>query len=506
MTSPARRPSSSLGSTAVGPGLARELGLAGLIATALSAMVGVGINILPFTLQRSQPGVGAAVPLACLLAAVPAGLAALCYAVLSSAMPRAGGSYVIATRALHPWAGFVASFALWFGLSVATGVVAFLNVPMIRDILANLGRPDLAPLLDHGGLRVPLALAAIWLAWWVNLIGVKFYERIILVMIVAAVVGPLIMITVGATHSSEDYQRALALKSVVQPPAGPLPAFGIAAFLGACVTMFSSFIGFDAVAQAGGEARNASDLPKSILIAIGVVALYYVTFTWAVYHAVPWQHIYRESLAHDVSAPGLLAPLLPSWLGVIILVAVWIAILKVLPALILANSRMLFAFGADRIFPAGLARVHPRYHTPHNALTVTAVFASLSVVGCQVASDFFLGVDMLVLSMLVSFWLTACAVVTFPYINPRLQQRVSFLRSRPAQIAVAGAAMVLLGALLLIQVAADVRSSVPWYLHSTTTWLLVMGAATLLFGNYWSRLTRSGIDPRAEIFSTLPEE
>src|SRR5439155_4106976 len=60
--------------------LAREMSLLGLVATAFGAMIGIGINILPFMVQRSQPGVGAHVPLADLIAAVPAGLAAPCYA------------------------------------------------------------------------------------------------------------------------------------------------------------------------------------------------------------------------------------------------------------------------------------------------------------------------------------------------------------------------------------------------------------------------------------------
>src|SRR5262245_40661367 len=97
------------------PRLRREISLLGLIATALCAMVGVGVNVMPFMVQRSHPGVGGAVPIAYVLAAVPAALAALCYALLATAMPRAGASYVNATRALSPFAGFLASFAQWFG-------------------------------------------------------------------------------------------------------------------------------------------------------------------------------------------------------------------------------------------------------------------------------------------------------------------------------------------------------------------------------------------------------
>ena len=72
-------------------------------------------------------------------AAVPALLAAMAYAVLATAMPRAGGSYLYASRGLNPFLGFVASFSQWFGLSIVIGVIAYIIVPFLRDITAALG-------------------------------------------------------------------------------------------------------------------------------------------------------------------------------------------------------------------------------------------------------------------------------------------------------------------------------------------------------------------------------
>ena len=59
------------------PRLRRDLGLVGLAAAGIGSMVGAGINIVPFALQRSVPGIGEYVLPAYLLAAVPAVLAAL---------------------------------------------------------------------------------------------------------------------------------------------------------------------------------------------------------------------------------------------------------------------------------------------------------------------------------------------------------------------------------------------------------------------------------------------
>ena len=66
-------------------------------------------------------------------AALPALFAAFAYAILASAMPRAGGSYIYASRGLSPYLGFIASFSQWFGLSIAIGVIAYVIVPFFRD-------------------------------------------------------------------------------------------------------------------------------------------------------------------------------------------------------------------------------------------------------------------------------------------------------------------------------------------------------------------------------------
>src|SRR5262245_48966783 len=93
------------------PTLRRDIGLVGLVATGVCAMVGAAINVIPFMIQRNVPGIGPHVLTAYAIGAVPAFFAGLAYAILASAMPRAGGSYVYASRALSPYAGFVASFS-----------------------------------------------------------------------------------------------------------------------------------------------------------------------------------------------------------------------------------------------------------------------------------------------------------------------------------------------------------------------------------------------------------
>ena len=72
-------------------------------------------------------------------------------------MPRAGGSYIYASRGLNPYLGFVASFSQWFGLSIAIGVVSYVIVPFLRDIAAAVGWMDVAAMLEIGSIRVAIA-------------------------------------------------------------------------------------------------------------------------------------------------------------------------------------------------------------------------------------------------------------------------------------------------------------------------------------------------------------
>ena len=87
-----------------------------------------------------------------------------------------------------------------------------------------------------------------------------------------------------------------------------------------------------------------------------------------------------------------------------------VALVNDLPAMLLSVSRLMFAWASDGIFPAFVARVHPLFHTPYSALILSGVVATIGILGSHFAGDFFLGVDIMVTSMLVNF-LLMCFIV-----------------------------------------------------------------------------------------------
>ncbi len=487
--------------------LAREMGLMGLVATGVCSMVGAGINVIPFMIQRHVPGIGPHVLIAFACAALPAVLAGLAYATLASAMPRAGGSYVYASRALSPYLGFIASFSQWFSLCVAIGVVSYVLVPFLRDIAIALGSGGVAATLESGPVRLAISLGCLWAAAAVNLLGVKAYERLIVPLMFLTFALGGVVIVAGFAFDHRDFVEAVAARGGGPLPSGEAPPLGPGLLLPASALLFASFIGFDSIAQAGGEARRpARDLPLAIAIAVVSVGVFYMLFTAAVYHAVPWHYIADQARSRDLTAPGLLGYLLPPFWTVVIVSSAAVALVKDLPAMLLAVSRLMFAWAEDGIFPRRVAAVHPRFRTPHVAIAASGAMATLGVSGSHLAGDFFLGVDILVTSMLVNFLLMAVSVLTLPRRNPTLAREVTVIPVRAVQAPLAALGVLVLAGFLAVHTWRDLAMPVrAWYFRSTPVWLVVMAIGSLIYVREIRALRRSGVDVEAR-FAALPPE
>ncbi len=456
-------------------------------------------------IHRSVPGIGPYVFPAFLFAMVPGLLAALAYSSLSSAMPRAGGSYIYASRGLNPYLGFIASFSQWFGLSIVIGVIAYIIVPFIRDVFIGLEWEVAATFLEQGTVRITIALALIWLFVYINVLGGKFYERTVVpLMILMFMLGVIVIIT-GFTFNQEHYLSVI--KENVTPQISDRPDFDLRIFLSAAAILFSSFIGFDAIAQAGGEAKNPSrSLPIAIMLAILTVGTFYFLYTIGVYHTVPWWYVQEQAAIKDITAPGLISPLLPTILSVGILVGAAIALINDLPAMLLSVSRLVFAWSDDGIFPSGIAATHQKYHTPHRALYLSGGIASVGVLGSHFAGDFFLGIDIMITSMMVNFLLMCLTLLTIFKVNPTLSKEIKVLKSLKIRRFVGLTGVLLLLLFLTVHTMKDLNAEVDaWYFRSTPVWLIVMTIGSLIYFTKTNSMKRSGKD-LDELFRKLPSE
>ena len=480
------------------------MGLMLVTATGICSMMGASINVIPFMIQKNVPGIGPYVVPAFLFAAIPAIFAAYSYAILSSSMPRAGGSYLYASRGLSPYLGFIASFSQWFGLSIVIGVIAYIIVPFIRDVFYNLGLISISDFLEVGYVRLSISLILIWVFVYVNIIGGKLYRNTLIPMLFIMFALGSIVIVSGVLFNQNDFIEAVFEIEKREITSIQYKQFDWRVFLTASTLLFSSFIGFDAIAQTGNEAKNPTkNIPRAILLAIFIVSIYYILFTISVYNIVPWNFVADESLIKDITAPGLLSYVLPPFWGILIILGATIALINDLPAMILSVSRLMFAWSKDKIFPKKVSSIHEKYNTPYISIFVVGVVASIGSIGSHFAGDFFLGIDIMVTSMMINFLLMCITVITIAKVNPKLYKEITIFKNRTLQKIIGYFGSVVIVIFLVIHTYKDLTSEVDaWYFHSTFIYLIVMTLASLYFLIRWIQIKRNN----KHIFKSLPSE
>ena len=157
-------------------------------------------------------------------------------------MPRAGGSYIYASRGLHPYFGFVASFSQWFGLSIVIGVISYIIVPFIRDIAFALDWKEVASLLEIGWIRLIIANILLWTFVFVNILGTNLYERTLVPLMFLMVGLGAITIISGFYFTHEDFLAGLLEKDGRAHIAEPDIVFNVKTLF--CVEIIFFFLYF----------------------------------------------------------------------------------------------------------------------------------------------------------------------------------------------------------------------------------------------------------------------
>ncbi|WP_458689295.1 amino acid permease [Nocardia tengchongensis] len=344
--------------------LRRSMGLIPLIALSVGATLGTGIFVV---LGEAAPLAGPAVVVSFVIAALAALFSALSYAELASAVPVSGSAYSYTYATLGEIVAWVCGWCLLleYGVSVAAVAVgwgAYLNEFLgstvgwrIPDVLAQ-------PPGEGGVINLPAAIVVL-LATAVLLGGIRESSRVTTVTTVIKIAVLVFFVAVAVT----------AFNSSNLHPFAPEGISGIGA---AASMVFFSFIGFDAASTAGEEAKNPQrDLPRAIIISLGIVTLMYVLVALTAVGAVG---------VDDVSSSGAsLATVLDQvtgrgWPATILAGGAVIAIASVVLTVLYGQTRILVAMSRDGLMPAVLSRVGRTRVPTVNTLIVGGVVAVLS--------------------------------------------------------------------------------------------------------------------------------
>jgi APA family basic amino acid/polyamine antiporter len=335
--------------------LKRVIGPWGLGATAVNIAVGAGIFVVPAFVAAL---LGPAAIFAYLICGLAVALVLTCYIEIGSFVRRSGGGVAYVEEAFGPLMGFLA----WVMYSVGYEVIACaaLATALVGSLASWL------PAIGHGTPRV-LALFALFggLAA-ANIAGVRQGLHVAVATTVAKLV-PLLLAVVAGIFFMHWHE----LRWPGWPPAAKLG--------GASLILFFAFQGIEEALAPSAEIRDpARTVPKAMFGATGTVILLYVALQ------LVSQDVLGGELARQTTAP--LAAVAGRIVGVggrtLVLIGVAVSIFGSLAGGMLSTPRAFFLAAEDGMLPAALARVHPRFRTPHVAiLTVAALMFLLAATG-----------------------------------------------------------------------------------------------------------------------------
>ena len=397
-----------------GEELARRIGTFQLMMFGVGATVGTGIF---FVLSESIPKAGPAVIISFIVAAVCAGLSALCYAELSSAIPVSGSTYSYTYHALGEiWAVIIAGCVLLeYGVAVSAVAVGWSGY--FNELLQNtvgfrlpeelsvsfIPGPDGAA---TGGIINLPAVVLVVLCMLLLIRGVAESATVNTIMVLIKLGVLLLFIVLGFTAFNADH-----FEDFFQ--------FGAAGVSAAAGTIFFSFIGLDAVATAGEEVRNPQKaLPRAIIGALVIVSTVYILVAIAGLAAEPVEFFSTEE-AGEAGLAKILENITgtPIW-GTILAAGAVISIFSVTLVTLYGQTRILFSISRDGFVPHKFQRVHPKTLSPvYNTIVVSVVVA---VIAGFVPSDYLW--DTVSIGTLMAFSVVALAVIVLRRTQPGLER------------------------------------------------------------------------------------
>lgn len=333
----------------------------------------------------------------------------------------AGGEFVIISRAINPFFGFMATFLAWFGVTGSLGTLSYTAPKFLANACAAIGAAGAAQVLSSNLGILVTGLVLLWGVWFIHVRGVHIAGTLAVIAMVFVIVVACVVIGYG--FSTDPQTFALAMQTHLHVSAQHVTAASpasrvnvLAAFGTALPILFFGYLGLSTATQTGGEAINAQRaLSKAVVIAVSLVTAIYTLFAFAVYHAVPWRLIAGLSalkFTTYTTSTGLLGMVMPNWLASVMNVFVAVIIIKTFLPLMLAQSRWIYAWAQDGLIPARFAVTHVRFQTPVLALTVAAILGSLALVQ-SLQEGYVFGVNLRVLASMVVFFLIGWGMLRY---------------------------------------------------------------------------------------------
>jgi amino acid transporter len=330
----------------------RAIGRWSLTGFVINAIIGSGIFGLPDDVTRQ---LGAAAPLAYLLAALGIGVVMGCFAEVASRFSDAGGPYLYARTAFGRLAGVQMGWFAWLVRVAAAAANANLFVVYLAQFW---------PAAAAAGPRAMVLLLLFALLAAVNVRGVKSGARVSDIFAVAKLVPIAVFVGIGMWAVGPQIHVG-----------GTDAASG--AWLQAVLPLIFAFGGFEVALMPMSEARDPRrDAPFALLAGLAIVALVYVSVQLVFMGAMTDPATLDRPEVQERPVAEAARVFLGAGGAAMIAGGVMLSTYGNLAMQFVGAPRLVFALAEQRDFPRVLARVHPRWRTPYVSILLHAAIAA----------------------------------------------------------------------------------------------------------------------------------
>jgi len=332
--------------------LLRLLGVSFGVAVAVGNTIGSGILKAPGEMAALLPTPATFLAVWALGGAY-AFLSALSLAELGTLIPRAGGQFAFARRALGDYAGFVVGYSDWLSTCGSTAAAAL----VIGEYLAILVSG-----LSHAATAIAVAVTLLFAL--LQMAGVRLSGRVqeITSLLKTLAFAVLVVACFALGGGQPDH----SLVAQTHPPASTAVALVIA--LQAVVFTYDGWTGVIYFSEEVQEPTR--DVPRSLFLGVATIAAIYLLVNVALLYVVPLHDLAGSTLAAGVAASRLFGaagdPVI-RWLTLISMIAA-------IHAYHLMATRVLFGMARDGLFFQRAVAVN-RGGTPVPALIISTAVA-----------------------------------------------------------------------------------------------------------------------------------
>jgi amino acid transporter len=462
--------------------LRRDLGTIESYATLIGILIGAGIFKVT---SQAWTFTGPSVILGYVVL-VPAILAtSIPYAAfLSTPLGREpGGEYLHISRTFGGYG--IAYLGAWLKIISYIGAGAYL-----ADALAGY-------LIEFAHLKkeffqLPLAIACLLFFYAINVIGVRWFGRMQVIMCALKGVALVVLIVPGlfAIHTA-NYS--------------PFVTHGVSGFAASLIPLFFAYAGFESLAQTAGEVKDSTNkLPSVLIKGISVTALIYILMSVVSFGVLPGERLQFSSAPMAEVA----SVYLPAGAAAFVTFGAIMAIMTALNGTILVPSRLAILFVEDRLAPNWIGFVNPRTATPIRGLTLTLI----ACVALLVSGQFVLALTIAVFALVVLYFLHSLAFLMLPRWNPELYKEIKLATPRWVLLGSALVSLVAMGTMIVVQVLQDIETLRSQTLsqriaNKSLTSVELMVAWGLIGGAlFWFNRLRQSLTPPAPTELVTPVE